>query len=170
MGYYELAQEARLKVRKADGEERAMWKNRLQDLGIRVGNTLVEMGDLEGAARHLKTLRIPIAEEEEEGTTSTRLALLYLRIGNVAAARQYVDHGVGDKEKPATNNFLVPLLSMAEGRYDNAVSDWRGLRENSSEQGSAMITQNLAVCLLYTGQIDEVSVFPKYQSPFILFT
>lgn len=158
MGYYELAREARLKVRKTDGEERAMWTARLQDLGIRVGNALVEMGDLEGAARHLKTLQLSSAEEGEDTTTPARLALLYLRIGDVDAAREYVESIQKTEGQMATSNVLSPLLSMAEGRHDNAVGQWKDLNGHSSEQGSAMITQNLAVCLLYTGRIDEVHV------------
>lgn len=163
MGYYELAREARLKVRKADGEERLMWTARLQDLGIRVGNALVEMGDLEGAARHLKTLRIPTGEEEEDRTTSARLALLYLRLGDVDAARVYVDYNEEEKGQMTTSSVLRPLLSMAEGQYDNAVNEWRDLRDHASEQESTMMKQNLAVCLLYTGRIDEVHISPKCQ-------
>ncbi len=158
MGYYELAREARLKVRKVEGEEKAMWKERLRDLGIRVSNALVEMGDLDGAARHLKTLRGPDGEEEEDSFMSTRLALLYLRIGDVAAAKEYAE------ETGANNtgtNVLRPLLSMADGEYDSAAEEWRQLRESCSQQDSAMVTQNLAVCLLYTGQLDEVIHYPS---------
>lgn len=163
MGYYELARDARLKVRKADGEEMAMWRARLQDLGIRVGSALVEMGDLEGAARHLKTLRVPSEQEGEDRTTSARLALLYLRIGDLDAAREYVESGQEAEGQSTTLGVLRPLLSMSEGQYDTAVEEWRELRDHSSEQESAMITQNLAVCLLYIGRIDDVSVCPKYQ-------
>lgn len=158
MGYYELARESRLKLRKADGEERVMWTARLQDLGIRVGNALVEMGDLEGAARHLKTLGVPSGGNEEDKTTSARLALLYLRIGDVDAAREYVESSQGTAGQTTTSSVLGPLLSMAEGQYDNAVREWRDQRDHSSEQESAMITQNLAVCLLYTGRLDEVHI------------
>lgn len=158
MGYYELAREARLKGRKIDREERAMWTGRLQDLGIRVGNALVEMGDLEGAARHLKTLQVSSGAEGEDTITSARLALLYLRIGDVDAAREYVESTQRTEGQTTSSSVLRPLLSMAEGRYDNAVGQWKDLNDHSSEQGSAMITQNLAVCLLYTGRIDEVHV------------
>jgi len=161
MGYYELAREARLKVRKTDGEERAMWTTRLQDLGIRVGNALVEVGDLEGAARHLKTLQVSSGEEGEDTTKFARLALLYLRIGDVDAAREYVEFTQNTEGQTTSSSVLRPLLSMAEGRYDSAVGQWKDLCDHSSEQESAMITQNLAVCLLYTGRIDEVHVSLK---------
>ena len=161
MGHYELAREARLKVRQTDGEERAMWTARLQDLGIRVGNALVEMGDSEGAARHLKTLPVPSGEEDMDRTASARLALLYLRIGDVDAAREYVASSQEQQGHLTTNTILRPLLSMAEGEYDDAVDGWKGLRDHSSVEERTMITQNLAVCLLYTGRIDEVSHFPQ---------
>ncbi len=156
MGYYELGREARLKARKAEGEEKGMWKVRLRDLGIRVANALVEMGDLDGAARHLKTLRRSDDEEEEDRTMSTRLALLYLRIGNVAAAKEYVEE---IETNNTANNVLRPLLSMADGSYDTAAEEWRQLRDNCSQEDNAMVTQNLAVCLMYNGQINEVTHF-----------
>lgn len=156
MGYYELAREARGKVRKAKEEERTMWKDRLKDLGIRVGNALVEMGDLEGAARHLKTLTGHGVAEEGDQSMQSRLALLYLRIGDVAAARECAEHTLRSQTGETTISVLRQLLSMAEGEYEIAIDQWTQLRDASSDQDTAMITQNLAVCLLYTGRLSKV--------------
>ncbi len=125
-GYYDLARECRAELRDLsaprDGGEgrgedtksrqaiegdlrpeekqkqKELWKQRLQELGSRVADGLVEMGDLQGAARHLESLKdggggqAALGEKgagrkEEEGRINTRLALLYLRIGRVDAAR-----------------------------------------------------------------------------------
>ncbi|MCJ1335226.1 hypothetical protein MMC09_000494, partial [Bachmanniomyces sp. S44760] len=169
MGYYELAGECRGEVRKRgneDKEGREIWKTRLRDLGVRVGNALIEMGDLDGARRFLEGFRDGQAQsgtdiEEDEKLTS-RLVLLYLKLGDVVAARRLV---VGEEEnnrraKGLTTQVLIPLLSMAEGNFEAAVNEWSSLLEESSEGSmdanlKAMITQNMAVCLLYVGRLDE---------------
>lgn len=145
-GYYDLARDAREQITKTVGDERRMWKERLEDLGVRVGNALMEMGDLTGAARHFESLRR--RDGRNDVLLDGRLALLYLRLGDVAAARRYVE-AVKDG-----NAMLGPLLSMAEGRYENAIAEWRELRNHSD---SGFVMQNLAVCLVYTGRLEEVS-------------
>ena len=146
-GYYDLARDAREEIVRTTGEERRIWRDRLEDLGVMVGNALVEMGDLGGAARHLESLRSKHSKSDE--MLNGRLAMLHLRLGDVVAARRYVELGTDG------NAALQPLLSMAEGRYEDAVNEWKALRKDSK---SEMVTQNLAVCLLYTGHVEEVSI------------
>ena len=159
MGHYDLARDARSEIMKSKSSEvREMWKERLRDLGVRVANALVEMGDMEGAGRHLESLRV--AEErwgkerriEDEILMNGRLALLYLRIGDVEAARRLIE---SEEEKGSDNSMLKPLLSMAEGDFEKAVQQWTAWREEGEEE-NAMVTQNMAVCLLYTGQLQQV--------------
>ena len=87
MTYYDLARDARLEVAKAKGEETAVWRARLADLGLRVVNALVEMGDLMGACRHLESLRMEGPGVGE--TMKMRLGLLWLRIGNLDLMRTF---------------------------------------------------------------------------------
>lgn len=145
-GYYDLARDARERISTTVGEEQRIWKERLEDLGIRVGNALMEMGDFAGAARHFESLRRRGGRDDIllNGT----LALLYLRIGDIARARRYVE-AIKDG-----NGMLRPLLNMAEGRYEDAIDEWRELRKGSD---SELVTQNLAVCLVYVGRLGEVS-------------
>lgn len=152
MGYYDLAREARVDVAKNAGEARQMWKGRLEDLGVRVGNALVEMGDLEGAGRHLESLRLGRSGADGDEMRRERIALLYLRIGDVAAAKRFV----GEEQAGSMVGVLQPLVRMAEGRYEDAVEGWKALRAAPSTSNPEMATQNLAVCLLYTGRLDEV--------------
>ena len=162
MGYYELAREARTEVAKSTGEERQMWKGRLEDLGVSVGNALVEMGDLEGAAKHLESLQLGRSGTDGDEMLRERIALLYLRIGDVAAAKRFISQA----ESESITKVLQPLVSMAEGRYEDAVEGWKALREAPSTLSNEMVTQNLAVCLLYTGRLDEVQPpSPLYAIP-----
>jgi tetratricopeptide (TPR) repeat protein len=149
-GLYEIGLEARREIMRPDltDEERRIWKERLSDLGIRSVNALIEMGDLNAARRSLSSLRTPSTDTE---TAKLRKALLYLLIGDLHSAKQVV----GDPDE-AEHSIFPPLLSMAEGRYDDAVAGWRALLGREPKRSDeSMISQNLAVCLLYTGQLNE---------------
>ena len=150
VGYYDLARDARAECTKAaTEEEKPLWRNRLQDLGIRVGNAMIEMGDLSAAKRHLQTLK---TGKEADEFLNSRLALLCLKLGDVKAAEKYAD-AIPASEGGAESVFK-PLLSMAHGRYEDAVREWRVLKDGKYR---VLSIQNEAVCLLYTGKVDEVS-------------
>ncbi|RHZ74461.1 hypothetical protein CDV55_108126 [Aspergillus turcosus] len=149
-GLYELGLEARREIMRTDltQSERQIWRDRLADLGIRSVNALIEMGDLDAARRSLHSLQISPSEAE---INKSRKVLLFLMIGDLDAAKKvYEEAGMPDE------SILRPLLSMAEGQYNDAVAEWRALLENGEENNDkALISQNLAVCLLYTGQLNE---------------
>lgn len=156
VGYYELGKEARMEVAKArrrgtEGEaERDLWEARLRDLGLRVASALVEMEDLDGAARHLNTL----APRDKSGELNMMKALLWLRMGDLSAAR----HCIADDDDDESKAVILALSDLAEGMYDEAVERWRSLCQQDAS--NAMYAQNLAVCLLYTGRMGEVSLRP----------
>jgi trafficking protein particle complex subunit 12 len=150
-GLYELGLEARREVSREGitPMEKEIWRSRLADLGIRSVNALIEMGDLDAARRSLDNLEL-----KSHNISQMRInkALLYLRLGDVMTASEIINQtdSLGD-------GSLRPLLSMAEGRYEEAIEGWKGLLELNSDNASApLICQNLAVCLLYTGQLNEV--------------
>lgn len=126
--YYELAAEARRGVLK--GEEREVWERRLKELGVRVANALVEIGDWDGALRHLEGL---------EGGCERERALVYVGCGMVGKAREVMG---GEA-----------LLAVADGEWEVAAERWRGVGEG--ERGLERC--NEAVCLLYQGKLQEVS-------------
>ena len=138
-GYYDLAREARAEVEKAggDSEEKGTWKKRLKQLGLCVANALIEMGDAGAAIRHLESLRPRDGKDE---VLEGRLALLYIKVGDVDAARQCLSDASASAR---------PLLSMADGRYADAAEQWKAL------PSSDLVTQNLAICLFYTGKVYE---------------
>jgi len=63
------------------------------------------------------------------------------------AARRCVS---GDAD---TDALIAALSNMADGKYTAAVEQWRDLGKRDAED--EMYAQNLAVCLLYSGQLDE---------------
>jgi tetratricopeptide (TPR) repeat protein len=162
MGYYDLARDARIQVLKSKSEadsaddenaeekaeaEQKMWEERLRDLGIRVASALVEMEDLESAARHLSTLP---ETADNDGGLALQKALLWLKIGDLEAAQ----HCIGLNSK---NGGVVRALGlMADGEYAPAVEAWEQLCATDME--NALYKQNLAVCLLYSGRMDKVSL------------
>lgn len=156
MGYYDLAREARAAVQAASSEdEKSLWRSRLFDLGIRVANALVETGDVVAAARHLETMdndTIPTAERQ---LVRGRLGLLYLRIGNLNAARKYIIEDE-NSDAPAADyaDVLRPLLSVAEGNYGSAATQLAATKDMSGTQPS-LSTTNLAVSLLYAGDLKQ---------------
>lgn len=149
-GLYEIGLEARRQIMRNDcnESERKIWRERLADLGIRSVNALVEMGDLDAAKRSLESLR---ASEDTEAM-KLRKALLFLRIGDLDAAERVF----GDSRESKEAALLKPLLSMLEGRYQDAVTEWRALDKDTRRTDRALVGQNLAVCLLYSGKLDEV--------------
>lgn len=152
-GLYEIGLEVRREITRSgtSESERNVWRERLADLGIRSVNALVEMGDFDTARRSLDNLTVLESETE---TTRLRKALLLLRIGDLDAAGQLF----GDSTETEEAALLKPLVSMSEGRYSDAVDQWRSLAEHGTRIDGALLTQNLAVCLLYTGQLNEVFI------------
>ncbi|KAF1978692.1 hypothetical protein BU23DRAFT_498943 [Bimuria novae-zelandiae CBS 107.79] len=158
MGYYELARECREAILSSStDEEKSIWRARLRDCGIRVANVLVEMGDLEGAGRHLASLG-PASAEGEEGEKERREvtvmeALTWLRLGDITAARKCLASLSSSQSDELLDGTLKALLQLADSDYASAVASFESL--HSRFPSDAMVTQNLAVCLLYTGRIAE---------------
>ncbi|KAL5117511.1 hypothetical protein ACEQ8H_004541 [Pleosporales sp. CAS-2024a] len=152
MGYYELARECRENIVKSStpDDERATWHTRLRDCGIRVANVLVEMGDLEGAGRHLLTL------STTDSAPSTDVAimetLVWLRVGHVASARRCLSR-TSSSSSSLVEAALSALLQLADSDFEAATASFRALHD--AHPHDAMIAQNLAVCLVYTGRIAE---------------
>jgi len=185
MGYYELGREARLRLtslkktrtssttispngdeekRDVDEEVEAeikIWETRLQELGIRVASALVEMDDLEGAARFLSTLSPSTAFAIE--SLESQKALLYLCLGDVEAARSCISSSTSSNESKA--KVILALAHMADSDFASAVTIWEELIGGPENGEEAMYRQNLGVCLLYLGRMEEVRP-SHYPTPF----
>ncbi|KAF2487884.1 hypothetical protein BDY17DRAFT_289886 [Neohortaea acidophila] len=148
MSLYALAAEARQHIKAAQAsnrdEELKVWSVRLQDLGLRVADMLVEMGELETATRHLDTLT-----DVDTHELAYRRALLQLGSGDVAGARTSIDQLPDSIAKGS----LEAIFDTACGDYTKAIEQWQDCGEKSPTY--ALSTSNLAVGLLYTGRIAE---------------
>ncbi|MCJ1391315.1 hypothetical protein MMC18_004178 [Xylographa bjoerkii] len=154
-GYYELAREARAEVLKGSKEEKGVWKGRLEDLGLRVAGALVQMGDGGAAGRVLRGLK---GEGMQDGLWRGRMGLLYLKIGDVKTAREFIAPAttataIADGPEDSYGALLRPLLSLAEGDSDLAVSQLTAQRD--ATPFDPLVTLNLAVCLIYAGCLVE---------------
>ncbi len=169
MSYYELTREARRRIADAtarhDNSARELWKDRLAELGIRVAGALIEMDDMAGAAAHLASLGSSSssgsrdAQPSRPTPASRRIdmakALLWLQLGDADAARRCMGvGGDGRGGESLAQRCIAALCDMADGEYETALAAWRELRADAPED--EMIGVNLAVCLLYVGQMDEV--------------
>lgn len=162
MAFYTLGQDARQEITKArlagKAQDERLWRSRLLDVGIRVASMLVEMGDLDAAARHLRTVEIEEDLDEDEKKRVTMIAaLLWLQIGDLRVAKRCItplSEETGS-EVPADISMQVftALVEMAEGQFAAAVTAWKQLKE--IHPTDAMVSQNLAICLLYTGRVTE---------------
>lgn len=146
MALYALAGEVRANLRTAQesGEDAgaAPWAERLRDLGLRVCDALVEMGELETATRHLDGLSDVDADE-----LAYRKALLRVRVGDVSGARRLA---IGINDDTRRKGFEA-LLKVTDGDYAAAVESLQSLVAEYPDH--ELFAQNAAVSLLYAGHI-----------------
>lgn len=146
MALYTLAAEVRAHVKQARTDDDAtaiqLWIARLQDLGLRVADALVEMGELDTANRHLQSLTDVDADE-----VRYRKALLRIRVGDIAGA----NNCVASLEDETRKSMLEALLKVADGDYEAAADSWQSLL--SDRPGHAVYSNNAQVAMLYTGHI-----------------
>lgn len=148
MSLYALTSEVRSHIKEArasgsQGELR-VWSERLSDLGLRVADTLVEMGELETACRHLDSL-----VDADTDDVSYRKALLRLRVGDVSDAKRNAELMQQSSRKVALN----ALLDITNGETSEAV---RLCKDHAGQDtDDPLFASNLAVGLLYAGRITQ---------------
>jgi predicted Zn-dependent protease len=169
MGYYELARECRENIVRASttSTDKTLWRTRLRDCGVRVANVLVEMGDLDGAGRHLATLA---DDQDADGRRDITLmeTLIWLRVGDIASARRCLARLDTASSSPIIDSTLAALIQLADSDFEAAATSFRALYD--AHPDDAMVAQNLAVCLVYTGRIadakDILSTLVDQHPPF----
>lgn len=164
MSYYDMAREAHLQIAKAakahEHSELELWKRRLAELGVKVGGALIEMEDLAGAAAHMATLR----DHTQDGRLATAKALLWLHLGDVDAACRCVRDSKGGE---VGEEVVLALVDMANGHFEDGLKKWTELKAALEEKGlqDEMVGVNMAVCLLYLGRMQEVSLHEISSKP-----
>ncbi|KIX99296.1 uncharacterized protein Z520_04872 [Fonsecaea multimorphosa CBS 102226] len=149
---YDVALECRehLSATRTSSEQRELWTERLGEVSVRVVNALIEMGDVDCAARTLAGMRP--ATDDHLALWTSRMSLLRIKMGDIAGAKRLIESGNLDSQDKLV---LGSLLHIAEGRYDDAM---KGLSENGASADSdlaALVKQNLAVAYLYRGEIQK---------------
>ncbi len=143
MALYVLAGEARAHLKQALTDEDVsghdLWSERLRDLGLRVADALVEMGELETAERHLDSLTGLDLDD-----VTYQKAMLRIQVGDISGAEHYLDK-LESGNKKAT---LEILLKIADGQ--EATSSWQDLKRHPDD---GIMANNLAVSSLYAGNI-----------------
>ncbi|KAK3673019.1 hypothetical protein LTR78_007130 [Recurvomyces mirabilis] len=146
MALYALAGECRARVKEArasdESAEVESWVQRLRDLGLRVVDALVEMGELETATRHLDSLSDADANE-----VAYRKTLLRTRVGDMQSARDCLG-GVHNASRKAA---LTVLMEMADGK--EATRSWESLMNTESDHPA--YANNLAVAMVYADRVVE---------------
>lgn len=146
MSLYALTAEVRSQLKAArmsgDQADLQVWTTRLRELGLRVADTLVEMGELETASRHLDTLVDVDADD-----LAYRKALLKLRVGDVAGAKRNIDV-LGNPSRKAA---LDAVFEFTNGRASEAAAVCK--KHAGEDVAAPLFASNMAVGLLYTGHI-----------------
>ena len=188
IGYYELAREGRQSVARlhrlkkehfeTEEDESAkegqhaqrdeiIWHQRLKELGIMVGNALIEMGDLAAARRHLESLAVADGKvKSSDETLLACLTLLSLQMGDIPLAERHLvalkssQHSDPSSPPPLPlllSTILGTLFSLSQSSSHESVTHFRTLLSSlpPSSPHIRLLTNNIAVCLLYEASIDE---------------
>jgi trafficking protein particle complex subunit 12 len=149
---YDLALECREHIGSptTSSDDRHVWEQRLQEIGMRVVNALTEMGDTECALRTLDSM-IP-AESRRSSTWVFRKALLCIRMGHVSEAHRLADALETDA---AARSLVESLLAVADDRLDDAITILNKPARAADKEVAALAKQNAAVAFLYKGAIEE---------------
>ncbi|KAK3077433.1 hypothetical protein LTS18_010273 [Coniosporium uncinatum] len=84
----------------------------------------------------------------------TMETLVWLRVGDIASAQHCLDSATSSTDaNDQEGKLLEGLIAIANGEYQDAVAKMQALHEQHPDD--ALVTQNLAVCLVYTGQLPE---------------
>lgn len=146
---YDLGTECREHISEpsASLEDRLLWTSRLEEVGIRVTNALIEMGDLDCAKRTLDGMRL---SNSKSSVFAVRHIMLCLKMGLLGEATQTISAlDTEDSVLP----ILRSLVAIAEDNLEEATELLEGFSSYPDDDACALAKQNLAVALLYKGEI-----------------
>lgn len=130
-------------------EDRTLWARRMTDVGIRVVNALIEMGELDCAKHTLHTMKP--ADDQDLALWTSRVLLLQLKMGLVSDSLQLVENS---KLHEVDRVILNALIDIAEGRYDEVIKALSSVDVSKHNELAAFVKQNLAVAYLYAGELN----------------
>jgi len=134
-----------------------VWRRRLLGLGVRVASALVEMGDLDGAERHIKGLMEERDELDDNIVIRLREAVLYTQLGQLDKAKTSYQGNNSEGSSEVVDSVIEGLRLMAVDEYEGAAVLWNKLYEESEEGAQKdMFLINMAVSLLYLRRLPEI--------------
>ncbi|KAF3919446.1 hypothetical protein ABW21_db0209559 [Orbilia brochopaga] len=157
--FYMLAKEARSEAVKHRNSPALfkLWRSRLLDVGLRVAAALVEIADLEGAERHLKSIMEERDALDDGVTFRLREAVLYVQLGQLDTAKKcYLGNGAGEGED--VDAVIEGLRLMAVDDFESAAVLWKRLVDKEGDEASERrqtYLVNMAVSLLYLRRMPE---------------
>ena len=148
---YDLALECRENIASTEdsAESRQRWAERLQDVGFRVVNALVEMGDFDCAKRTLDTLK----PSEASGTIwISSMIMLLAKMGLIDKATAMLnDSTISESERTSFQS----LLAIANEDFAKAEELLSRDSLSQHQELMALAKSNLAVAMLYKGEIER---------------
>ncbi|GAM85258.1 hypothetical protein ANO11243_032620 [Dothideomycetidae sp. 11243] len=152
MALYALGTECRARGASAlHDEERRIWTDRLDDLGLRVAAELIEMGEFDAAGRHLHDMNS--MHHSNQGLQ--RKALLQLRIGDIAAAEETMASMSAEVIADDAGLAFRGLMQLSNGDYSAAVDTYA--KAHAARPHDVLVANNYAVSLLYAGMISTAA-------------
>ncbi|EPS36871.1 hypothetical protein H072_9537 [Dactylellina haptotyla CBS 200.50] len=156
--FYMLAKEARSEAIKHRNSPALfkLWRGRLLDVGLRVAAALLEISDVDGAERHLKTIMEDKDELDSGMGFRLREAVLYLQLGQLDTAKNcYLANGAADGED--ADAVIEGLRLMVTDDFEGAALLWKKLVDKEEGEGEKRTTYlvNMAVSLLYLRRLPE---------------
>jgi trafficking protein particle complex subunit 12 len=130
--------------------DRKVWTARLREIGFRVVNALIEMGDIDCARRTMDATKP--SGGDELGLWNLRKVALCLRMGLLREARSLVDSTTCSEPEKA---ILESLIAVAEERFDEAATLLQQPAIGEGHSLAALAKQNLAVARLYQGNVQQ---------------
>ncbi|KAK6528922.1 hypothetical protein TWF694_004151 [Orbilia ellipsospora] len=156
--FYMLAKEARseaIKNRNSPALFR-MWRGRLLDVGLRVAAALLEISDVDGAERHLRSIMEDKDDLDNAMGSRLREAVLYMQLGQLDTAKNcYLANGAAEGED--VDQVIEGLRLMATDDFEGAAVVWKKLVDKESGESERRTTYlvNMAVSLLYLRRLPE---------------
>lgn len=150
---FDVGMECRENIMSAQNEEKekALWRDRLDEIGTRVVNALIDLGDLDCARRTLESMQ---PDSDSDGTRwTTRLVLLLIKMGEIRTAKNILK---AKTSNPGTERLLRSFLAVADGELHDAAQLLSEMPKDTADSAIlAIAQQNLAVAYLYAGEIEK---------------
>ena len=130
--------------------ERQLWIGRLEEVGLRVVNALIELGDLDCASWTLESMKP--SEETRVAQWHMRKVMLYLKMGLSGQAKSSIDKARLEQPQKL---LLEALVFIADDELDKAIEVLSDSSLDGEQDLLALAKQNLAVAYLYKGEIQK---------------